>query len=120
MIDTIIPVTYPGIGSYSLVFRHQGGMLQVQRSQDESQWIDVVDVRGTPHDKDPDQMLVEINGNMTHGTLATIRRALRHSALTRRSPFRLSRNRRQTIADRIATPIPSGHARPGRCCWRIC
>ena len=66
MPDVSVPVSYAGSQSYSLIFRQTVDGLQVRRDYDET-WKPVVDVRMTPHDRDPERLIVEINGDLKHG-----------------------------------------------------
>jgi len=64
MTDTIIPVTYVGNTSYSLVFRRTPDGLEVRRSY-LNIWALVEDIKGSQLDEE--RVLVEINGDLKHG-----------------------------------------------------
>jgi len=64
MPDTIIPVTYAGNTSYSLVFRQTPDGLEVRRSY-LNLWMRVEDIKGSQ--LDAERMLVEINSDLKHG-----------------------------------------------------
>lgn len=66
MAETTIPATYAGGISYSLAFQQTENGLQVRRSGDDV-WKPVVDLKASPLDRDPERVLVEINGDLTHG-----------------------------------------------------
>jgi len=66
MPDTIIPVTYAGGQSYTLIFREGPDGLMVRRDYNDI-WKPVADLRMHPLDRNPAKVVVEINGDLKQG-----------------------------------------------------
>jgi len=66
MPETIIPVTYAGNTSYSLIFRQTPDGLEVRRSY-LNVWKLVATVQMAPLERDPELTEVVINGDLKHG-----------------------------------------------------